>query len=85
MSYRVDRLVERVPRKLARAFRPEVGLDTVAGQALPAAQGEDCEQTQPPLLLRGKRDWTCVAVQGKGSQQLEDQHFFTRERAVTFG
>ena len=30
VSDRVDRLIERVPCKRARAFRPEVGLDTVA-------------------------------------------------------
>src|SRR5882672_12419860 len=56
MSDRVDRLIERVLCPRAGAFRPEVGLDPVARDTLPTAQGEDRKQTQWPLLLRGYGD-----------------------------
>ena len=76
---RVDRLIEGVPRKRARAFRPEVGLDPIAREPLAAAQTEDCEQTQRAFLLCGYRDWAAVAAQGKRSQKLEDEHFSSEE------
>ena len=56
MPDRVDRLIERVLCPRARAFRPEVSLDAVARETLPAGQAEDRQQTQRPLLLRGYGD-----------------------------
>jgi hypothetical protein len=69
-------LIECVSCTLVGAFWIEVGLDTVAGQTLPAAQGEDREQTQAPLLLHRERNRTRVPAEGKRSEKLEDQHFF---------
>src|SRR5436190_11565158 len=48
MPDRVDRLIERVLCPWARAFRPEVGLDAVAGETRLAAQAQDRQQTQRP-------------------------------------
>ncbi len=76
MSDRVDSLIERVSCTLVSAFRIEVGLDTVARQALPAAQAQNCEQTQAPLLLRRYWDGIRVVAEAKCAQKLEDQHFF---------
>src|SRR5450759_164950 len=70
VSDRVYRLIEGVPRKRARAFRPEVGFDPVASETLPGAKAEDGEQTQRPFLLRDYRDGTFVSPQGKRSQKL---------------
>ena len=70
----VDRLVERMPGKRGRALGPEVRLDPVARKSFPASHGENCEQAQRPLLLRGYRDRTSLVPQGKRSQELEDQH-----------
>jgi hypothetical protein len=72
----VDSLVECVSCTLVGAFRIEVRLDSVARKTLPAAQAEDREQTQAPLLLHGKGDRTRVPAEGKRSEKLEDQHFF---------
>src|SRR6266550_5622652 len=73
---RVDSLIQCVSRTRGGAFRPEVGLDTVARHALLAAEGEDREQTQRPVLLRRQRDGAGVTTQGKRSEKLEDQHSF---------
>src|SRR5213594_4603979 len=77
MSDRVDRLIERVLCPRAGAFRPEVGLDPVAGETGLTAQAQDRKQTQRPLLLRGYGDRASLVAQGKRSQKLEDQHFPT--------
>src|SRR5258705_13821604 len=51
MPDQVDRLIERVLCPRAGAFWPQVGLDSVARNTLPAAQAENRKQTQRPLLL----------------------------------
>ena len=79
MSDRVDRLIERVLRPRAGAFRPEVGLDAVARETRFSAQAQDRQQTQRPLLLRGHGDRASLVAQRKRSQKLEDQHFRLRE------
>jgi len=76
VSDRVDSLIERVSCTPVSAFRIEVGLDAVARQALLAAQPQDREQTQAPLLLRRQWDGTRVVAEAKCVQKLEDQHFF---------
>jgi hypothetical protein len=75
VSDRIDGLIEGMPSKRARAFRPEIRLDPIARAPLPAGDGEYREKAQRPFLLRGYRDRACVCPQGKRSQHLEDEHF----------
>src|SRR5205823_1662573 len=75
MSDRVDRLIERVLCPRAGAFRPEVGLDAVAGETLPAGEPQDRKQAQRPFLLRGYGHRASLVAQGKRSQKLQGQHF----------
>src|SRR5436309_7391086 len=75
MSDRVDRLIERVLCPRAGAFRPEVGLDAVAGETLPAGEPQDGKQAQRPFLLRGYGHRASLVAQGKRSQKLQGQHF----------
>src|SRR5439155_16857344 len=74
MSDRVDRLIERVLCPRAGAFRPEVGLDPVAGETRFSAQAQDRKQAQRPPLLRRYGDRASLVAQGERSQKLEDQH-----------
>src|SRR4029077_8525969 len=75
MSDCVDRLIERVLCPRAGAFRPEVGLDAVAGEPFPTGEPQDRKQAQRPLLLRRYGDRASLVAQGKRSQKLEGQHF----------
>jgi hypothetical protein len=84
MSGRVDRLIERVLCPRARAFRPEVSLDPVARETLPAGQAEHRKQTQRPLLLRGYGDRTSVVPQGQRAEKIEDQHLLRLSERCEF-
>src|SRR5256885_4233569 len=84
MPDRVNRLVERMLCPRARAFRPEVGLNPVARETLPAALAEDRQQTQRPLLLRGYGDRMSLVPQRQRSEKIEEQHFFLLASSMSF-